>query len=175
MKNTDIIIMILVVISSFIIFNKNKKNKNNTKNTKNTKNSIIKSNYQNIKNTKNTLNKSNISDVLNTATYPLSYDIQDDTDNLIDPPQSYNADDEDISDDKYVTFTPDLYKDTTLLFGDRNLERQFYTLPNYSVPNGQTEFAKWAFDDGRRVCKNDTTQCYRYHDIRRGDGHMNPI
>ena len=31
------------------------------------------------------------------------------------------------------------------VFGKRNSQRQFYTMPNTEVPNSQDEFAKWLY------------------------------
>lgn len=36
--------------------------------------------------------------------------------------------------------------------------RNFYTMPNTSNPNNQTEFAKWLYDRGP-TCKQDTSEC----------------
>ena len=42
-------------------------------------------------------------------------------------------------------FNDDLYLDSNDLFNRRNSQRQFYTMPNTSVPNGQDDFAKWLY------------------------------
>lgn len=49
-------------------------------------------------------------------------------------------------------FTNDLFLDSNDLFNRRNSQRQFYTMPNTSVPNGQNDFAKWLYDTGP-TCK----------------------
>ena len=49
-------------------------------------------------------------------------------------------------------FNNDLYLDSNDLFNRRNSQRQFYTMPNTSVPNGQNDFAKWLYDTGP-TCK----------------------
>tara|TARA_B100000900_G_C20579320_1_gene716771 strand:+ start:299 stop:1156 length:858 start_codon:yes stop_codon:yes gene_type:complete len=42
-------------------------------------------------------------------------------------------------------FNDDLYLDSNDLFNRRNSQRQFYTMPNTSVPNGQDDFARWLY------------------------------
>jgi len=49
-------------------------------------------------------------------------------------------------------FNNDLYLDSNDLFNRRNSQRQFYTMPNTSIPNKQGDFAKWLYDRGP-TCK----------------------
>ena len=49
-------------------------------------------------------------------------------------------------------FNDDLYLDSNDLFNRRNSQRQFYTMPNTSIPNGQNDFAKWLYSTGP-TCK----------------------
>lgn len=47
-------------------------------------------------------------------------------------------------------FNQDLFLDSNDLFNRRNSQRQFYTMPNTSVPNNQDEFARSLYDIGDR-------------------------
>lgn len=82
-----------------------------------------------------------------------------------DPPAACNADDEEIKTDMKVNFSTDLFKDIDDLFDRKNSERQFYTIPNTSVPNNQTEFAKWLYKIPE-TCKEDQLGCLRYENIK---------
>ncbi|AGF85409.1 hypothetical protein QJ854_gp373 [Moumouvirus goulette] len=44
-------------------------------------------------------------------------------------------------------------------------DRQFYTMPVTTIPNKQTEFAKWLYDLPE-TCKENQLNCLRYEDIR---------
>jgi len=47
-------------------------------------------------------------------------------------------------------FTDDLFLDSNDLFNRRNSQRQFYTMPNTSIPNEQNDFAKSLYSIGDR-------------------------
>jgi hypothetical protein len=82
-----------------------------------------------------------------------------------DPPGACNLDDEDIKDDMRVNFNHDLFRDVDELWEKKNSQRQFYTMPNTSVPNNQTEFANWLYKIPQ-ICKSDNSGCLRYEDLR---------
>lgn len=42
-------------------------------------------------------------------------------------------------------FDYNLYKDTDDVYGANNSQRQFYTMPSTTFPNGQSEFANWLY------------------------------
>ena len=50
-----------------------------------------------------------------------------------------------IKDKMEEKFNFNLYENTNDVFGSENSRRQFYTMPNTSNPNKQTEFAKWLY------------------------------
>lgn len=60
-----------------------------------------------------------------------------------------------------------LYRDVSDVFEKENNQRQFYTLPNTTVPNNQKEFAEWCYGN-KPSCRdpNETAACVRYEDIR---------
>ena len=51
-----------------------------------------------------------------------------------------------------------LYDDMGDISNKNMFERQFYTTPNNKIPNDQTEFAKWLYDNGP-TCKEKTVEC----------------
>ena len=71
-------------------------------------------------------------------------------------PMSYNKPElkKDI-DDK---FNADLFRDVSSVYGKRNSQRQFYTMPSTTIPNEQTAFAKWLYNTGP-TCKEDGIKC----------------
>tara|TARA_B100000674_G_C37229600_1_gene640767 strand:- start:38 stop:496 length:459 start_codon:yes stop_codon:yes gene_type:complete len=54
--------------------------------------------------------------------------------------------------------TNNLYDDMGDISNKNMFERQFYTTPNNKIPNDQTEFAKWLYDNGP-TCKEKTVEC----------------
>lgn len=42
-------------------------------------------------------------------------------------------------------FNEDLYRDVTDIFGKKNSQRQYYTVPGSQVPNDQGSFAQWLY------------------------------
>lgn len=55
-------------------------------------------------------------------------------------------------------FNHNLYRDVSDLYGKNNSQRQYYTMPSTTLPNNQTEFAKWCYNTGP-TCKEDTIKC----------------
>lgn len=82
-----------------------------------------------------------------------------------DAPAACNADDENIKNSINKEFKRDLYMDVDDIFEKMNSQRQFYTIPNTSIPNQQTEFAQWLYRVPQ-TCKEDQEQCLRYEDLR---------
>jgi hypothetical protein len=82
-----------------------------------------------------------------------------------DAPSACNADDNDINEQITKAFNSDLFSDIDDVFNKTNSQRQFYTVPNTSIPNHQNEFANWLFR-APVTCKEDQDQCLRYEDLR---------
>ena len=80
-------------------------------------------------------------------------------------PEACNSDDENIQNSIDKSFKRDLYMDIDDVFEKMNSQRQFYTIPNTSIPNQQTEFAQWLYRTPL-TCKEDQEQCLRYEDLR---------
>lgn len=82
-------------------------------------------------------------------------------------PEACNADDDDIKENITVTFNDNLFKSVDELWEKENSQRQFYTIPNSTVPNNQVEFAKWLYKIPEN-CKesNKNGECLRYEDLR---------
>lgn len=80
-------------------------------------------------------------------------------------PAACNSDDEDIKNSITKAFNTNLFMDVDDVFDKMNSQRQFYTVPNTSIPNQQTEFANWLYR-APVTCKEDQEQCLRYEDLR---------
>lgn len=80
-------------------------------------------------------------------------------------PVACNSDDENINNDITKAFTSDLYMDVDDVFEKMNSQRQFYTVPNTSIPSNQEDFANWLYKTPV-TCKEDQEQCLRYEDLR---------
>lgn len=65
--------------------------------------------------------------------------------------------------DKYID--NDIYKDVNDPFDNENSQRQFYTMPNTTIPHDTEDFNKWicGIDE---TCK-DNNKCNTYDDLRR--------
>jgi hypothetical protein len=44
------------------------------------------------------------------------------------------------------SFEFNLYQNTNDIFGNKNSQRQYYTMPNTSIPNKQNELAQWLYN-----------------------------
>ena len=55
-------------------------------------------------------------------------------------------------------FNYNLYRDVSDLYNKNNSQRQYYTAPSTTIPNKQTEFAKWLYL-APPTCKEDTIRC----------------
>jgi hypothetical protein len=82
-------------------------------------------------------------------------------------PVACNVDDDDIKEDIKVNFNHNLFRNVDELWERENSQRQFYTMPNTTVPNNQVEFAKWLYKIPEN-CKetNQNGECLRYDDLR---------
>ena len=80
-------------------------------------------------------------------------------------PSACNTDDEDIKNEIKRTFNYNLYMDIDDVFEKVNSQRQFYTVPNTSIPSNQEDIANWLYRVPE-TCKQDQEQCLRYEDLR---------
>lgn len=82
-----------------------------------------------------------------------------------DPPAACNANDDEIKENIKTNFNHNLFTNVDELWERANSQRQFYTMPNTSVPNQQTEFAQFLYSRVP-VCKDNQENCLRYDDVR---------
>lgn len=80
------------------------------------------------------------------------------TDPKTQPPAQESWDNQNVKEDIEEKFNVNLYKDVSDLFGKSNSQRQYYTMPSTTIPNNQTEFAKWCFNTGP-TCKENSIYC----------------
>ena len=71
-----------------------------------------------------------------------------------------NAGEENVAtqDKSLNLYNSSIYRNIEDVFERENSQRLFYTLPITTIPNKQTEFARWLYDTGPR-CKEDTSKC----------------
>ena len=62
-------------------------------------------------------------------------------------------------------FNRNVLSDVEDVFDRNHSARQFYTMPSTTIPNNQTEFAKWLYK-APETCKENQLNCLKYEDIR---------
>lgn len=78
-------------------------------------------------------------------------------------PAACNVDDENIKKDINTGFNKDLYRDVNDVFGKKNSERNYYTLPEFNPK----KFADWCYKESEyETCKTNNDACLREEDIR---------
>lgn len=85
-----------------------------------------------------------------------------------DVPSACNDEDDNIKEEVEKKFNVDLYRDVDDLFDIKNSQRQFYTVPNTSIPSDQPSFANWLYNSPT-ICKENQENCLRYNDLRYND------
>jgi len=93
------------------------------------------------------------------------FNIDPDTKTTIDRPPACDPNDPEIKKKIEASFSNNLFKDVNDIFGKMNSQRQFYTMPSTTIPNGQMEFAKWLYLNPK-TCKEDQDYCNPYEDLR---------
>lgn len=63
-------------------------------------------------------------------------------------------------------FNHNLYKDVSDIWSKNNSQREFYTVPNTTIPNKQNELAQWLYGS-LGSCKTSSYDCHPYEDLRR--------
>ena len=91
--------------------------------------------------------------------------IDNTTQSVVDRPVACDPNDPIIKREIDDNFNNNLYKDVNDVFGKMNSQRQFYTMPWTTIPNGQDEFAKWLYLNPK-TCKEDQDFCLKYEDVR---------
>lgn len=80
-------------------------------------------------------------------------------------PPACDIDDSDIKKSIDDGFNNNLFKDTSDIFNKFNSQRQFYTVPNTTIPNDRESYQNWLYKSGP-TCKESSDACLRYEDIR---------
>lgn len=93
------------------------------------------------------------------------FNIDPSTKKMVDKPEACDINDPSIKKDIKQAFNNNLFKDVNDIFGKMNSQRQFYTMPSTTIPNGQNEFAKWLYLNPK-TCKEDQDYCNPYEDLR---------
>ena len=57
------------------------------------------------------------------------------------------------------------FPDPNDLFNKKHEQRQFYTMPSTTIPNKQTDFARFLYDLPE-TCKENQQNCLQYEDLR---------
>jgi hypothetical protein len=91
--------------------------------------------------------------------------IDEKTQQIVDRPKACDITDESVKLSMDEMFNHNLFKDVNDVFGKMNSQRQFYTMPNTTIPNAQDDFAKWLYANPK-TCKEDQEFCLRYEDVR---------
>lgn len=84
---------------------------------------------------------------------------------VVNRPPACDPNDPEIKKMMDETFSNNLYKDVSDVFGKNNSQRNYFTMPWTTIPNKQDEFARWLYLSPK-TCKEDQDYCLRYEDIR---------
>lgn len=66
-------------------------------------------------------------------------------------------------------FYDNLFDDTSKLYGKRNSQRNFYSMPSTTIPNDQDGFAKWCYRVPKTCKEGNTEECYKNIHERHND------
>lgn len=80
------------------------------------------------------------------------------------PPAPMYYDNLKIKTDINDKFNTNLYRNVDELYGKANSQREYYTMPSTTIPNRQTEFAKWCYQTGP-TCKESSLECVSQYPI----------
>lgn len=138
--------------------NKNNKNNNNNKNNKNNSDNDVENFEQRPEHDEMLENKVCVTPTINNPFMNVAISDyknmpnRDVCDDILDNPY--------IKDEIENKFNYGLYQDVGDIWGKNNSQRQFYTMPNTSIPNKQKEFALWLYNRGPTCKEGNGYQCY---------------
>lgn len=89
----------------------------------------------------------------------------DDNGFVVNRPPACDPNDPEIKKMMDQTFSNNLYRDVSDVFGKKSSQRNYFTMPWTTIPNKQDEFARWLYL-APKTCKEDQDYCLRYEDIR---------
>jgi len=84
---------------------------------------------------------------------------------IVDRPPACDPNDPTVKKLIDETFSNNLYRDVSDVFGKTNSQRNYFTMPWTTIPNKQDEFARWLYLSPK-TCKEDQDYCLQYEDIR---------
>lgn len=84
---------------------------------------------------------------------------------IVNRPPACDPNDPEIKKTMDETFSNNLYRDVSDVFGKQSSQRNYFTMPWTTIPNKQDEFARWLYLSPK-TCKEDQDYCLRYEDIR---------
>lgn len=80
-------------------------------------------------------------------------------------PPACDINDPKIKQQMEENFEKNLYKNTVDIWGRNNSQREYYTMPNTTIPNDQINFANWLYKTAP-TCKEISSQCKTTIDLR---------
>jgi len=80
-------------------------------------------------------------------------------------PRACDVNDKNVKNDIKNNFEKNLYQNTVDIWGRNNSQREYYTMPNTTIPNDQINFANWLYKSPS-TCKELTQFCKVEQDIR---------
>jgi hypothetical protein len=89
----------------------------------------------------------------------------DENGSVVNRPPACDPNDPEIKKMMDNTFSNNLYRDVSDVFGKQSSQRNYFTMPWTTIPNKQDEFARWLYLSPK-TCKEDQDYCLRYEDIR---------
>ena len=89
----------------------------------------------------------------------------DNNGSIVDRPPACDPNDPEIKQMMDNSFSNNLYKDVSDVFGKMSSQRNYFTMPWTTIPNKQDEVARWLYLSPK-TCKEDQDNCLQYEDLR---------
>ena len=87
--------------------------------------------------------------------------------NIANPPIYCNSQEDKIKKEINDKFETNLYRNYSDIYNTKNSQRAWYTVPMLTMPPDNADFAQ-SLNNLVTTCKEDTSQCLRYVDLRAG-------
>jgi hypothetical protein len=82
------------------------------------------------------------------------------------PPTVYcNSNSAEIQQEIANKFQTNLFSNYSDIYNNKNSQRNWYTVPGYSMPPDNSQLNRWLYKTPP-ICKEDSSQCLRYVDLR---------
>ncbi len=85
-----------------------------------------------------------------------------------------NVNDKHVKEEIQEKFEKNLYRDSIDIWGRNNSQREYYTMPNTTIPNDQINFANWLYKTPT-TCKELTKHCTTEIDLRHNRRPINQL